>query len=303
LANHWVIVIIAKPFAPISNFSKNSNFKFFKKFKFSKKIFLKTLLSNNPSLSTTSPLSLFHFSRSLYLLHHHLSFYRYSHSFFIQSSTSTTTTTLFKPFFQSIPKMSTSSSNIELPTINNNNNNNNKTMMMNEPPTKHYKTDAEHVREFTVEAGQPSPDFPQVMTTGEVDFLAKMMLDEIMEFMATVHEPAEAKATLKRFIDDSKDIALPKYESDTAQIAEQADALVDCYYYSLNAAAKKGVNLSSLFATVHAANMAKRDPETGKFLKRADGKIQKPKGWKEPDIEGEIKRQQTQGAWTVEKEN
>ena len=59
----------------------------------------------------------------------------------------------------------------------------------------------------------------------------------------------------------------------------QADALVDVYYYSLNAAAKKGVNLSSIFSIVHAANMAKRDPATGQFLKREDGKIIKPKGW------------------------
>lgn len=38
---------------------------------------------------------------------------------------------------------------------------------------------------------------------------------------------------------------------------------VDIYYYSLNCAAKKGVNLSSIFGIVHAANMAKRDPATG----------------------------------------
>ncbi len=60
----------------------------------------------------------------------------------------------------------------------------------------------------------------------------------------------------------------------------QADALIDVYYYSLNAAAKKGINLSAIFKIVHAANMAKRDPATGKFLKRDDGKIIKPAGWK-----------------------
>jgi predicted HAD superfamily Cof-like phosphohydrolase len=167
-----------------------------------------------------------------------------------------------------------------------------------------HKTDAEHVREFTLGAGQSCPDVPQAMSTEEVNFLAKMMLDEIMELMATVHEPVEAKATLKHFIDDSKNIPLQKYDSDVAKIAEQADALVDCYYYSLNAAAKKGVNLSSLFSVVHAANMAKRDPETGKFLKRDDGKIIKPVGWQPPDIEAEIFRQSTYGAWTGEsKEN
>ena len=34
-----------------------------------------------------------------------------------------------------------------------------------------------------------------------------------------------------------------------------------------------------LSGVVHAANMAKRDPATGEFKKRADGKIIKPEGW------------------------
>lgn len=74
-------------------------------------------------------------------------------------------------------------------------------------------------------------------------------------------------------------------------------SVVDVYYYSLNAAAKKGVNLSSLFGVVHAANMAKRDPTSGQFLKREDGKIIKPAGWTPPDVAGEVRRQLKDGAW------
>jgi len=48
---------------------------------------------------------------------------------------------------------------------------------------------------------------------------------------------------------------------------------------------------------VHAANMAKRNPATGKFEKRADGKIIKPPGWKAPDVEGEMGRQFREGSW------
>jgi 8-oxo-dGTP diphosphatase len=52
--------------------------------------------------------------------------------------------------------------------------------------------------------------------------------------------------------------------------------------------------------------MAKRNPATGKFEKRADGKIIKPPGWKAPDVEGEMGRQFAEGSWsssspTVEK--
>ena len=82
---------------------------------------------------------------------------------------------------------------------------------------------------------------------------------------------------------------------DATLISEQADAFVDVYYYMLNAAAKKGVNVSAMFDIVHGANMAKRDPSTGKFLKRDDGKIIKPAGWQPPDVKAEIVRQMTHG--------
>jgi len=45
------------------------------------------------------------------------------------------------------------------------------------------------------------------MDSAEVDFIGKMVLDEVMELFATVLPPAEAKAALKGFINTSKDIA------------------------------------------------------------------------------------------------
>ena len=41
------------------------------------------------------------------------------------------------------------------------------------------KSDADKVREFTFEAGQPVPDKPQVMAVDEVNFITKMILDEV----------------------------------------------------------------------------------------------------------------------------
>lgn len=132
-------------------------------------------------------------------------------------------------------------------------------------------------------------------------FISKMILDEVMELVATVAGPEEAKTALKSMITESKDIPLTKYSDDEqgriSKIADQSDALVDIEYYMLNCACKKGVNLSSLFGVVHAANMAKRDPATQKFLKREDGKIIKPVGWKAPDIDAEIARQCKNGSW------
>jgi predicted HAD superfamily Cof-like phosphohydrolase len=158
-------------------------------------------------------------------------------------------------------------------------------------------TDAELVCEFTTESGTKVPNHPQLMTKDEVFFLIKMMLDEIMELGATVSEPHEVKFKMIKMITDSKDLSQITEVSKEELIGEQGDALVDSYYYSLNAAAKKGINLSKIFEVVHKANMNKRDPTTGKFLKREDGKIIKPIGWKEPDITGEIKRQFKEGSF------
>ena len=138
----------------------------------------------------------------------------------------------------------------------------------------------------------------------QTKFIAKMVLDETMELMATHWGPAEAKAILKQFIDESEDLPQEEYtqetqaERDIHQCADQADALVDIYYYSQNAACKKGMNLSSVFNLVHSANMAKRDPSTGHFIRReSDGKILKPKGWKAPNVEAELMRQRDEGSW------
>ena len=156
-------------------------------------------------------------------------------------------------------------------------------------------SEAELVKQFTEETGHVIPTEPQLMSEEEVNFLTKMILDEVMEFMATVHEPKKGKEIMKQFIDDSKDI--PKEEgSEEDIIAAQADALTDVNYYSLNAAAKKGVNLSKVFMLVHEANMDKR--VDGKFLRREDGKILKRPGWTPPDITREIINQKKNGAFT-----
>lgn len=155
-------------------------------------------------------------------------------------------------------------------------------------------SDAELVKQFTEETGNIIPSVPSLMTKDETYFLIKMMLDEIMELAATVSDPDDAKKAMIEMIKHSKDI--PKETGvETELIASQADALIDCYYYSLNAAAKKGVNLSKVFKVVHQANMNKKIK--GKFIKREDGKIMKPDGWTPPNITAEIVDQTINGSF------
>lgn len=148
------------------------------------------------------------------------------------------------------------------------------------------------VREFTLAADQEVPNVPMEMSKEEINFICKMIIDEMLELCSTVYESKESKEMLKKCIMEAKEIDLLENREDKmVLIAEQQDAFVDIIYYIHNAAVKKGVNLSDIFYVVHNANMAKRDKTTGKFIKREDGKIMKPEGWKAPDIKLEIMKQ------------
>ena len=153
-------------------------------------------------------------------------------------------------------------------------------------------SDYELVRQFTIEAGQDVSKVPLAMNKSEVKFLIRMCISELQELALTVTDNVEESCELLQ--DCLNTIDKSKHETFTKSdelIAAQADAIVDMWYYGLNGFAKKSVDLSAIFQVVHAANMAKKDPKTGKFLHREDGKILKPPGWSPPDIVAEVKRQ------------
>lgn len=143
------------------------------------------------------------------------------------------------------------------------------------------------VVDFTQASGDPIPTRARAFTQAEAEFLAKMILDETLELLVTVHDKDKVKACLKRLLDEAE---LPRESTHT--LADQMDAIVDIEYYMLNAACKNGMNVNRVFKLVHDANMAKRDSATGMFLRRAeDGKIIKPEGWQAPDVEREADKQ------------
>ncbi len=163
---------------------------------------------------------------------------------------------------------------------------------------KHFPSDSELVREFNRAAGQPIPTKPTPMNKEEVFFLIKMMLDEVMELAATVSNSDEYKDNMIKMIKESRDYNIDFKNLTSEEItAEQADAVVDCYYHALNSAIKKGINISKIFRVVHDANMKKKDPSTNLFLKREDGKIIKPPNWIPPNIVNEIKKQIKNGSF------
>jgi predicted HAD superfamily Cof-like phosphohydrolase len=162
-------------------------------------------------------------------------------------------------------------------------------------------SDYEKVRDFTIQAGGGSEsgdensvctDQPRPLNEQETKFLLRMCLSELQELALTVTDTVEQSVELlhecMKTIDKS---AHEPLHTEDEIIAAQADAVVDAWYYSCNAFAKKSVDISKVFNVVHDANMAKRDPKTKKFIKREDGKIIKPEGWAAPDITAEITRQ------------
>lgn len=164
------------------------------------------------------------------------------------------------------------------------------------------ESNALSVHTFTRDTGNPCPDKPQPMSRDSVMFITRMIMSELDELVCTVTGSSEERDQFLQEAlstrDPCKNIGHKHYPTEDDLIAGQFDALVDAWYYSLNVAAKHGVNMSAIFDLVHGANMAKRDPVTGTFLKReSDGKIIKPAGWTSPDITAEVARQKRDGAW------
>jgi len=136
------------------------------------------------------------------------------------------------------------------------------------------------------------------MNRPEVQFITKMVLDELLELNATVMNPQEAKNSMVNMLRVAKNCARMNTENKAEIVAKQARALVEIWYGNVECAVKKGVNLCSVFDLVHAANMSKINQATGMFFESTDGKIEKLKGWYAPDIVDEMQRQAVEGSFS-----
>lgn len=170
-------------------------------------------------------------------------------------------------------------------------------------------SNAESVKQFTEAARNIAcPNIPQPLSKKDVRFIIRMVMSEMQELAATVCETKMESVQMMQSCLSEIDVSeIPKppltpsglvdiREERMEQIANQADAMVDSWYYMLDIAAKHGINLSKVFDVVHQANMDKRSQD-GLFHRREDGKILKPIDWQPPNITAEIKRQTTKGSW------
>lgn len=157
--------------------------------------------------------------------------------------------------------------------------------------------------EFTRGSGFEIPPQPREISFVEINFLAQMNIDELLELYGTVCSPAEAKMRLHGIISEAKDVPLTIYDDgydgmpSADKIADQADALVDIKCYIDNAAVKAGINLDPIAEEVYDANLRKRGPD-GEFHRDERGKVLKPKGWTPPDHRAQIVKQMINGSFT-----
>ena len=70
----------------------------------------------------------------------------------------------------------------------------------------------------------------------------------------------------------------------------QLDGCMDMIWVILGYCHMKGFDVAGAWAEVARSNLAKIDPETGKVIKRKDGKVLKPEGWTPPNLQPFVKK-------------
>lgn len=67
-------------------------------------------------------------------------------------------------------------------------------------------------------------------------------------------------------------------------LVEVADALGDMMVIIMGTAIAYNIDLPAVLGEIQRSNMSKVDPETGKVIKREDGKVLKPEGYFKPNV-------------------
>ena len=110
---------------------------------------------------------------------------------------------------------------------------------------------------FLAAVGQKIPSVPQQMVSDQAELYKKLIKEEVEEFW-------EAEAV-------SDDV-------------EQIDACFDMMWVIIGYMKSRGWDCEGIWDEGAKSNLSKIDPDTGKVIRREDGKILKPEGWKPPDF-------------------
>jgi len=147
----------------------------------------------------------------------------------------------------------------------------------------------EQVREFHETFGHPAPNSLAIPELDTIRLRFKLILEEFIELIeanSSGTPQMELIIDLLDTIDDEFNYITDK-DLDV-DLIEVADALGDIKYVTDGAALVYGIPLDIVSTEIHASNMSKLDPDTGKPIVRDDGKILKGKGYFKPDIKKAI---------------
>ena len=107
---------------------------------------------------------------------------------------------------------------------------------------------------------------------------------DIPPFNANESDQSELYMNLIR--EEYAELILAKNDSDDTEIC---DACFDLIWVIVGYMHSRGWNTEDIWDEGARSNISKIDPTTGKVIKREDGKILKPEGWKPPDFSKFVK--------------
>lgn len=98
----------------------------------------------------------------------------------------------------------------------------------------------------------------------------------------------QSRLYMKLVVEEFGELTSAWVDYDTVELA---DAIADTIWVLQGLALSVGIPQQAVWDEVARSNLAKIDSATGKVLKRADGKVQKPEGWTEPNIAAIINKE------------
>ena len=133
-----------------------------------------------------------------------------------------------------------------------------------------------------------------------------MSLEKALAYVRAFHEACDvpvldrpefpdgerAKLRMRLIDEEANEIEEAMRKRDLAGLTQE---LADMIYVTVGCAIEFGLPLNEVFAAVHEANMAKVDPNSGKVLKREDGKVLKPDGWQPADVKSIVEARAKDG--------
>ena len=116
--------------------------------------------------------------------------------------------------------------------------------------------------------------------------------DDVAKFMYACDQNesdfgAQANLYMGLVIEEYKELVLAFGNRDLVEIA---DACADLKWVIEGLEHTLKIPQQAVWDEVARSNIKKIDPETGKVLKREDGKVLKPEGWTPPDIKSILKK-------------